>query len=72
MLAPHALGYNRDERNRMMAVAIARVILHEWMHIATQSSHHSEHGLTKAHFGVADLLQQPAKPPVKRSKLLLD
>jgi len=65
MLATQAFGLNRDERNRLMAVAIARVILHEWIHIATQNPHHSEDGLAKAQFRVTDLLAHPAKPAVQ-------
>ena len=72
MLATQAFGLNRDERNRLMAVAVARVILHEWIHIATQSPHHSEHGLAKAQFGVADLLAHPAKQAAQWGTRLRD
>jgi hypothetical protein len=47
---------NRDERTAAMSEALARVILHEWAHIATQSSAHGSHGITKAQFGVKDLI----------------
>ena len=53
---PRALGLDADERNAVMAGAIARVIAHEWIHIATQSSSHSERGIEKAQYGVADLM----------------
>jgi hypothetical protein len=56
MLGPYALGMHRDERNAVMAEAIARVILHEWIHIATQSAHHSPHGITQSEFRVRDLV----------------
>ena len=46
---------DRDQRNKVMAEAIARVILHEWIHIATQNPGHSRHGLSKASFGANDL-----------------
>ena len=72
MLATQAFGLNRDERNRLMAVAMARVILHEWIHIATQNSHHSEHGLGKAQFGVADLLAHPARQAAQWGTRLRD
>jgi len=39
-----------------MAEAMARVILHEWVHIATQSAHHGSHGVTQSVFGLQDLL----------------
>jgi hypothetical protein len=44
-----------DQRNQLMADAIARVVLHEWIHIATQNPGHSRHGLAKASFSVEDL-----------------
>jgi hypothetical protein len=56
MLAAKAYGVNRGQRDQLMAVAIARVILHEWLHVATQSQHHSNSGLLKAQFSPADLL----------------
>lgn len=48
---------SRDERTAAMSEALARVILHEWAHVATQSSAHGTHGITKAQFGVDDLMQ---------------
>jgi hypothetical protein len=56
VLGPQALGLNRDQRNAVMTGAIARVILHEWIHIATQNPAHAERGIAKAQFGVADLM----------------
>jgi len=38
------------------------VILHEWIHIATQNPGHSSHGLAKARFGVNDLAPQAPAP----------
>jgi hypothetical protein len=70
MLAVQAFGLNRDQRNQLMAVAIARVILHEWIHIATQNPRHSTNGISKAQFGVADLLAHPDKSPVARGARL--
>ncbi|HTW60995.1 MAG TPA: hypothetical protein VMD55_04255 [Terracidiphilus sp.] len=49
-------GMSRDERTAAMSEALARVILHEWAHIATQSSAHGKEGITKAQFGVNDLI----------------
>jgi hypothetical protein len=48
---------NWDGRTAAMSEAMARVILHEWAHIATQSSAHGAKGITKAQFGVNDLVQ---------------
>jgi hypothetical protein len=61
MLAAQAFGLNREQRNRMMAGAITRVILHEWIHIATQNPRHAERGIARSGFGVSDLLAHPAQ-----------
>jgi hypothetical protein len=55
-LATQTHGFDRDQRDRLMARAIARVILHEWIHIATQNPGHARDGLAKATFGPRDLI----------------
>jgi hypothetical protein len=57
VLGPQANWLSVPGRVQVMAGAIARVVLHEWIHIATQSSAHSAHGLEKAQFGVTDLME---------------
>jgi hypothetical protein len=53
ILGQRALGLSSSQRERLMANAIARVvILHEWIHIATQNPHHAKHGVAKAEFSV--------------------
>ena len=56
MLGPLALGMHQQRRDKVMAEAIARVILHEWIHFAAQTTGHVEHGITKSQFLVSDLL----------------
>jgi hypothetical protein len=56
MLGPMALSMNQARRNTVMAEAIARVILHEWIHVATQNPGHASHGVGQPQFGVRDLL----------------
>ena len=56
MLGPSALWMKDDRRPLAMAEAIARVVLHEWMHFARQSATHQSKGLSKSGFGVADLI----------------
>lgn len=56
MLGPMALPMDRARREMVMGEAIARVILHEWIHVATQNAGHAEHGVAQAQFGVRDLL----------------
>jgi hypothetical protein len=61
MLSPMALSMTQNRRNTVMGEAIARVILHEWIHIATQSSKHASRGVEKSGFGVMDLLADDAE-----------
>jgi hypothetical protein len=56
VLGADAAGLDRTRRDAMMGGAVARVILHEWIHIATQNMGHSMRGLSKAEFGVDDLI----------------
>lgn len=65
VLSSHTFGLTREQRTQKMALAISRVILHEWIHVEKQSAHHAEHGLAKAQFSAADLIGNPA-PMVAR------
>lgn len=56
MLEPIALGMNRERRNTVMSEAIARVIAHEWIHIATQDANHEKNGVMQSQFQISDLL----------------
>ncbi len=56
MLTNYAQGMNHDLRNNVMAEAISRVVLHEWIHVATQSPMHGRDGVAKSSFRVADLI----------------
>jgi hypothetical protein len=49
--------------NQKMATALARVILHEWIHIATQNPAHAHHGVAQAQFSIYDLVALPASSP---------
>jgi len=57
VLGERALRMSKRERVKAMASAIAQVILHEWIHIATQNAGHTASGVTKAAFGPDDLLR---------------
>jgi hypothetical protein len=59
VLGPQARGLDREARDRMMAGAMARVLVHEWIHITRQTAEHGRNGITKASFGVPDLLGDP-------------
>lgn len=60
-LGPRTLGMNRERKDEVMGEAMARVILHEWVHVATQSAHHSKRGVEKATFDAGDLLADDAE-----------
>ncbi len=63
MLQPMALGMNRERKNTVMAEAMARVIAHEWIHVAKQESGHEKEGVMQPEFYIPDLLadDRPAK-----------
>jgi hypothetical protein len=56
------VGCPPDRRTERMGLAIARVILHEWIHVANQSSLHPHHGLTKSQFNADDLIAFRSDP----------
>jgi hypothetical protein len=65
MLSTAAFGRNREQRDRLLALAISKVVLHEWIHIATQNPHHSKRGIEQAAFNVKDLIANPAPEPIQ-------
>jgi hypothetical protein len=56
MLQPLALGMKNERRDTVMAEAIARVVTHEWIHVATQETRHRHSGVMQSQFRVSDLL----------------
>ena len=42
-----------------MTQAIAHVVIHEWIHIATQSPAHGERGVTKQFLSPEELTAEP-------------
>jgi hypothetical protein len=59
VLRPAAAGLNKEGRQYLMDQAIAHVLIHEWIHIATQSTHHSSRGISQAYLSVNDLIGEP-------------
>jgi len=57
---------SRQSRDNAMAKAMAEVILHEWIHIVTQSSGHAAKGVAKAAFDVSDLVGSSHAVPQPR------
>jgi hypothetical protein len=72
MLGPLVLGMHRDRRNSVMAEAVVRVLIHEWIHVATQTVRHTKEGITKSSFTAADLLAEDneihQRPQIGNSK----
>ncbi len=61
VLGQRVFGLNKDARNAVMSEAISRVILHEWLHIATQKSSHTRDGISKPAFAFGDLAPELAQ-----------
>ena len=61
-LNPTTLGMNGEQRTNAMAQAVAHVLLHEWIHIATQTGTHSNHGIERAWLPAADLTTDSPSP----------
>jgi hypothetical protein len=68
VLGPAVMRLSNEGRQHAMAQAIAHVLIHEWIHIVTQSDSHRPHGITRASLSVEELT---ASPP-NRSLLLGD
>jgi hypothetical protein len=59
VLRPAAAGLNKQGRQYMMDQAIAHVLIHEWIHITTQSTRHSSRGISQAYLSVNELIEEP-------------
>ena len=59
VLRPAAAGLSKQDRQYLMDQAIAHVLIHEWNHIATQSSHHTSRGISQAYLSLNDLIEEP-------------
>jgi hypothetical protein len=64
VLEPTVGRMSKQRRQYAMAQAVSRVLIHEWVHIATQSSAHSKRGLTQPDLSVNDLIG-----PLNRNRL---
>jgi hypothetical protein len=59
VLRPKLAGLSAEGRRYAMAQAIAHVLIHEWVHIATQSSSHAGRGIAQANLSVDELIARP-------------
>jgi hypothetical protein len=64
VLRSRSAGLDKYERRHAMAQAIAHVVIHEWIHIATQSPAHGARGITKQFLSPAELTAEPRKNTV--------
>jgi hypothetical protein len=65
LLAPEACNLDKQGRRRAIAQAIAHVLIHEWIHIATPRPSHDVHGIMQSSISVKELV---AAPRDKRSQ----
>lgn len=75
VLNPTTLGLSSDARIRAMSQAISHVLVHEWIHIATQNGGHTAHGISEAQLTAARLVTEPSHTPETnpdRPSLLID
>jgi hypothetical protein len=61
VLRPISVRSNSQQRRHEMDQAIAHVVIHEWIHIATQSSAHGRSGVTKQFLSADELTAEPTK-----------
>ena len=59
VLDPTTLGMSGEKRTRAMSQAIAHVLVHEWLHIATQNAGHTAHGISEAQLTPSTLVAEP-------------
>lgn len=64
---PAAAGMSKVGRDHVMAQAMSHVLIHEWAHIAEQSSAHGRRGLTQAYLSLSDLTAAPKEGPLSAS-----
>jgi hypothetical protein len=57
VLRPAVAGLNKEERHYAMMQAIAHVLIHEWIHIATQSDAHWRRGIMQAYLSANQLIE---------------
>jgi hypothetical protein len=66
VLRTKSAGLTKYERRHEMTQAIAHVVIHEWIHIATQSPAHGSHGVTKQFLSPEELTVEPENNTVAK------
>ena len=60
LLGPEACNLDKQRRRRATAQALAHVLIHEWIHIATPRPSHHVHGIMKSSISVKELTAESA------------
>ena len=68
VLRPAAAGLNKEDRRYAMMQAIAHVLIHEWIHIATQSDAHGRRGIMQAYLSANQLIAGPKNGDLQTAK----
>jgi hypothetical protein len=72
LLRATAAGLTVQECRHQMSQAIAHVLIHEWIHIATQNSSHGDRGVTKRFLSAGELIAEPGSNRLPAAAQLAD
>ena len=68
VLRPAVAGLNKEDRRYAMMQAIAHVLIHEWIHISTQSDAHGGRGVMQAYLSANQLIAGPKNGDLQLAK----
>jgi hypothetical protein len=68
VLRPAVAGLKQEDRRYAMMQAIAHVLIHEWIHIATQSDAHGRRGIMQAYLSANELIASPKSSDLQMAK----
>ncbi len=68
VLRPAVASLNKTDRRYAMMQAIAHVLIHEWIHIATQSDAHGRRGIMRAYLSTNQLIAGPKNGDLQMAK----
>jgi hypothetical protein len=68
LLRPAVAGLNQEDRRYAMLQAVAHVLIHEWIHIATQSEAHGRRGIMQAYLSANQLIAGPKNDDLRMAK----
>lgn len=56
VISPTTQSMSMTQRMQAMSQAISNIIVHEWIHVATQSSAHTSHGVSQSQLSALELI----------------